>query len=241
MNIAKRFLMHQYRAACRLNEKNIRSLLEHNPGAEFIDLGCDNGDFSFSLANQIGTEKISGVEVVAERLDLARERGLKGYVFDLNGAFELGANAFDVVHANQVIEHLLNSDTFLDELFRILKPGGYAIISTENASSWCNIAASILGLQIFSLTNFSSKRSAIGNPFNLHSTDGNRIESWNHVRIYNVFGLRDYFKVVGFQVEAIRGAGYFPLPAIFGRIDYVHSHYMTFKIRKPPGTSNTPH
>ena len=29
------------------------------------------------------------------------------------------------------------------ELYRILKPGGYMIISTENASSWCNIFASI--------------------------------------------------------------------------------------------------
>jgi SAM-dependent methyltransferase len=238
MNIAKRFLMYQYRAACRLNERNIASLLEHNPDAAFIDLGCDDGDFSLSLANQIGTEKVSGVEIVTERLALAREQGLTGYAFDLNGSFDLGTEAFDVVHANQVIEHLSNSDAFLDEIYRILNPGGYAVISTENASSWCNIAASMLGLQIFSLTNFSSKRTAIGNPFNLHNTHGDRIESWNHVRIYNVFGLRDYFKVAGFQVEAIRGAGYFPLPAFFGRIDYVHSHYMTFKIRKPTETSN---
>ena len=225
--------MQQYRVACTLNEENIASLLEHNPDAEFIDLGCDNGDFSLTLARQIGTKNVSGVGIVIERLALARERGMTGYAFDLNGTFDLGTEAFDVVHANQVIEHLSNSDTFLDELYRILKPGGYAVISTENASSWCNIAASVCGLQIFSLTNFSSKRTAIGNPFNLHNTDGDRIESWNHVRIYNVFGLRDYFKVVGFRVEAIRGAGYFPLPAIFGRLDYVHSHYMTFKVRKP--------
>ena len=125
-----------------------------------------------------------------------------------------------------------NSDNFLSELHRILKVGGYAVISTENASSWCNIFASLLGWQIFSLTNFSQRAQGIGNPLAIHKGDNNHFDSWNHVRIYNIRGLKEYFEIFDFKVEAIRGAGYFPLPAFLGNIDKMHSHFMTFKVRK---------
>lgn len=139
---------------------------------------------------------------------------------------------FDVIHSNQVIEHLYNSDNFLSEIYRILKPDGCAIISTENASSWCNILASILGWQIFSLTNFSSRKQGIGNPLALHKDDKQNLESWNHIRIYSIRGLKEYLEAFGFKVEKIKGAGYFPLPAIFGDFDKTHCHFMTFKIKK---------
>lgn len=233
MKAIRQALLQMYRTAIRVNQENILALVEHNPRAVLIDLGCDNGTVTEMLATRQGGGELHGVDVVDERMQDAVKRGIHVYKFDLNSQFELKSETFDVVHANQVIEHISNSDGFLGEVYRILKPGGYAIISTENASSWCNIAASIVGLQMFSLTNFSSKRTAIGNPFSLHDPAGSRFESWNHVRVYNILGLRDYFRVFGFTVEAIKGAGYFPLPAVLGRLDTIHSHFITYKVRKP--------
>jgi hypothetical protein len=115
----------------------------------------------------------------------------------------------------------------------VLKPGGYAIISTENASSWENIFASIMGWQIFSLTNISNKRQGIGNPIAIHREEIPTLESWNHIRIYNIRGLKELFEAHDFHVESIRGAGYFPFSAKLGDIDRTHAHFMTFKIRKP--------
>jgi SAM-dependent methyltransferase len=231
-------LVAMYNAAIRLNARNITRLLEPNPGATLVDLGCDTGDMTMALANAVGTHDIHGVEVVKERLQQARDRGIVEHEFDLNGPYDLPSESFDVVHANQVIEHLTHSDNFLAEIYRILRPDGYAIISTENASSWCNIAASILGYQIFSLTNFSSRKLAVGNPLNLHNPDGSRYTSWHHVRVYNILGLKDYLRVFGLRPEAVRGAGYFPLPAILGAVDVVHCHFMTFKARKPSSDAN---
>jgi SAM-dependent methyltransferase len=166
---------------------------------------------------------------------MSESKGIAVKSFDLNGKFDFENESVDVIHANQVIEHLHNSDNFVGEIYRILKKGGYAIISTENASSWCNIFASIMGWQIFSLTNFSSKKQGIGNPLALHSDAANinaDFSSWNHIRIYNIRGLKEYFEVFGFKVEEIRGAGYFPLPGWLGNIDKTHCHFMTFKVRK---------
>ncbi len=51
---------------------------------------------------------------------------------DLNGPLPFESNHFDLIHANQVIEHLHDVDTFMSEIFRVLAPGGMVIISTEN-------------------------------------------------------------------------------------------------------------
>lgn len=41
-------------------------------------------------------------------------------------------NSFDVVVTQQVIEHIEDDHFFLREIYRVLKPGGYAIITTPN-------------------------------------------------------------------------------------------------------------
>ncbi len=228
----RKLLKKMYADAGNLNNKNIINFFEKNNQAQFLDLGCDDGVITVMMANKISTKKVYGVEIVKKQITLAQKKGVLVEEFNLNDRFTYKNESFDVVHANQVIEHLYNSDNFISEIYRILKPGGYAIISTENASSWCNIFASIMGWQIFSLTNFSSKKQGIGNPFSLHRDADVYLDSWNHVRIYNLRGLKEYFEAFGFKIEGVRGAGYFPLPSFLGNIDKTHCHFMTFKIRK---------
>lgn len=228
----KNYLQKLYEKAVKLNHENIFNLLEKNSDAKFLDLGCDDGNLTMKLAEVIGTTNVYGVEIVDEKIKIAEENGIMVKKFNLNNKFDFEDNFFDVVNANQVIEHLYNSDNFLSEIYRVLKPDGCAIISTENTSSWCNILASILGWQIFSLTNFSSRKQGIGNPLALHKDDKQNLESWNHIRIYSIRGLKEYFEAFGFKVEKIKGAGYFPLPASFGNFDKTHCHFMAFKIKK---------
>ncbi len=228
----KKYLQKLYKIAEKSNYENIYSLLEKNIEAKLLDLGCDDGTISLEIAKTIGTKNIFGVEIVDEKIQIAKSNGMIIEKADLNNVLNFESNFFDVVVANQVIEHLYNSDVFLEEIYRILKPGGYAIISTENGSSWCNILASILGWQIFSLTNFSSKKRGIGNPLALQKNFVPQNCSWNHIRIYNFRGLKEYFELFNFKIDKIKGAGYFPLPNFMGNIDKVRCHFMTFKIQK---------
>ncbi len=227
-----KYLENLYKSAVDLNSKNIFSLYDKNREARFVDLGCDDGVMTNKIADIIGTKNVFGVEIVEESIREAVNRGIQVKHFDLNGKFDFEDDSMDVINANQVIEHIHNSDNFLSEMHRILKSGGYAIISSENGSSWCNIFASIMGWQIFSLTIFSGKKQVIGNPFSLNKNGGGYINSWRHVRIYNIRGLKEYIEAFDFIIEEVRGAGYFPLPGILGNIDKTHSHFITFKIRK---------
>jgi len=227
-----KFFHDMFTKAVNFNHVNILSLFEKNSHAKFVDLGCDDGLLTKRFAESIHTKQIFGVDLNDARIRKAKQRGVQVVKFDLNGKFLFSNNSIDVVSANQVIEHIHDSDKFLREIYRILKPNGYAVISTENASSWCNIGASLFGWQIFSLTNFSDLRAGIGNPYAIHRGDDQTIKTWKHVRIYNIRGLKEYFESAGFRVEKILGAGYFPLPTYFGRLDVTHSHFITYKIRK---------
>lgn len=222
-----------FNSALAYNSRNIYSMLEKNSKARLLDLGCFEGELTVKLGAYVGTNKLYGVDIEPSVLRKAKQRGIQVKICDVGKKFPYTNKYFDVVHGNQIIEHICDSDLFLSEIYRVLKPGGYAIISTENASSWINIIASILGWQIFSLTNISSRCLGIGNPFAMFRLQKIRYASFGHVRIYNFYGLKEYSEVMGFIVERISGAGYFPLPAPIGNIDKVHSHFMTFKIRKP--------
>jgi ubiquinone/menaquinone biosynthesis C-methylase UbiE len=230
----KKIFKNLWLKAYKLNEENILSLMDKNENAKIIDLGCDNGLWTIKLAQKIKTKHVYGIDIVSERLEEASKIGVKTYNVDLNNELPFEDGFFDVVHANQVIEHISDLDMFVYEINRVLKKGGYAIISTENSSSWCNIFASVLGWQIFSLTNVSRIKTGIGNPLSLHrgSSDFRDLKSWTHKTIFAYRGLIEFFEVHKFKVTKIKGAGYFPLPNIFSFFDKRHSHFITIKAHK---------
>jgi ubiquinone/menaquinone biosynthesis C-methylase UbiE len=215
-----------------LRKKIILSLLSEDLEAKILDLGCDEGSWSIKLKEKINSKQVYGIDIIDERLKEAEEKGVIIKKSDLNEKIPFENNFFDVIHADQVIEHIAYLDCFISEIYRVLKPGGYVIISTENGSSWHNIFASILGWQIFSLTNISSKTSGIGNPLAIHRGKKIDLASWTHKTIFNYRGLKEFFEAYNFKKTKIVGAGYHPLPAFFGKIDPRHSHYITIKCYK---------
>jgi SAM-dependent methyltransferase len=218
-----------YNASCQ-NYKNITDLLENNYNANYLDVGCDDGDISMKFAKAINTRNIYGIEIIKKRAMLAEKHGIKTAVSDLDKKWPFEDNYFHVITGNQIIEHVSDIDHFASEIYRVLKPNGYAIISTENASSWHNIFASIMGWQIFSLTALSKIRPGIGNPMALHQNEGFGL-GWTHKVIFNYRGLKEFLEIHGFKVEEYLGAGYYPLPFL-SKFDIRHSHFITIKIRK---------
>jgi SAM-dependent methyltransferase len=178
---------------------------------------------------------VHGVEIVPEAAEEAERKGVRVWRLDANLPLHgVPDDSFDTVHSNQVIEHVSDVDTFVSEIYRILKPGGYAVVSTENGSSWHNVAAAALGWQIFSSTNISGRVAGLGNPFALQRGRDAFSPAWRHKTIFNYRGLLEMFAVHGFRDLTIRGAGYFPFPARLGRLDVRHSAFITIGARKAP-------
>lgn len=233
----KTFFTKIYEHASEMNRQNIISLArragEGKHVKRLLDLGCDDGVWTRRLADAVGAAEIHGVEVVEEQARRAKANGVQVYTVDLNRPLsDLPSNAFDVVHANQVIEHVSSVDLFVSEVYRVLQPNGYAVISTENGSSWHNVFAAAMGWQIFSLTNVSERKAGLGNPFAIQRGSDPYTGTWTHKTIFNYRGLIEMFETHGFRSASIAGAGYFPLPAFLGRIDPRHSAFITVFAQK---------
>ncbi len=88
------------------------------------------------------------------------------YKADLNYKWPVKSEEFDVITSNQSIEHIWNTRLYISEIFRCLKPSGYAVVATENLASWPNILALLAGYQPFSTTNICGY--SLGNPLIWH-------------------------------------------------------------------------
>jgi SAM-dependent methyltransferase len=132
------------------NDENRRAILAAMPprrSSRLLDLGCGDGEWTMEVARHVGAGEILGVEFVEDFARLAREAGVEAVVADLGDRLPYEDASIDVIHSNQVIEHLPRTDTFLREISRILAPDGYAVVSTNNLSSWHNILSLTFGWQ----------------------------------------------------------------------------------------------
>ena len=229
----KSYLRRLWLNARARNTQNILSLLEPDPAARLLDLGCDDGALTLRFAERIGTTDVHGADFLPDALAKAKQRGVKAKKVDLNGKLPWPRNTFDIVTSNQVIEHLLETDTFVSEIHRVLKPGGYAVVSTENLAAWHNVFALSLGLPAFS-QHVSSKKD-VGNPISLVSEQDLK-PGWSHVKIFTLTGLSALFELYGLAVEGRKGAGFYPWPpplaTLFSRLSPKHASFIAVKGRK---------
>jgi methionine biosynthesis protein MetW len=216
------------------NRKSILDLIEVDAKAKIIDLGCADGEFALKIAEKAGTEDIYGAEFQEVACLRAKARGINVYWADLNDNLPFENESFDVVHANQVLEHLPETDQFVKEVHRILKPGGYAVISTPNLASFHNIFSLVLGKQPF--TAHVSNEVILGNSLDPKCGMRHASKGEVHMRIFTPEALKELFKYCGFTVERMIGVGYYPFPgpmaAFLSKFDKNHSVYLTMKARK---------
>ncbi len=102
-------------------------------GKTVLDAGCGEGYGSCLLAE--AGSAVTGIDISEEAVRHAGEKyvreNLLYRVMDAN-AMVFPDNSFDVVVSFQVIEHLHDAGKFLEEIRRVLKKDGRAIISTPN-------------------------------------------------------------------------------------------------------------
>jgi SAM-dependent methyltransferase len=202
-----------------------------------LDLGCWDGTAASEyLPRHVGR---FGIEISPLAAHDAARRSFQVIRGDLNGIVPLRSASFDAVTSNQVIEHLNDTDVFLAETYRVLKPGGLLVISTENLASWHNIFALLLGWQAFSLSNVSEKVAGIGNPLANLRGEMPVEKGWQHLRVFSYRGLADLVAAHGYTNVRVVGSGYYPLPSKFAALDPRHAAFIVAIARRPAGTDQT--
>ncbi|TML04206.1 MAG: methyltransferase domain-containing protein [Actinobacteria bacterium] len=218
-------------------EENRRAVLRMLPsgrGGALLDVGTHEGDFAARVAQRVGATRVAGIDFVAEHVEAARARGIEVVCANIDDGLPFADEEFETVHANQVIEHVRRSDAFMREVRRVLKPGGLALISTNNFSSWHNVGALALGYQ--PMPAHVSDELILGNP--LDPLRGQPHEDGRaHLRLFTARALTELSVVHGLEPVQVRTAGYYPLPPrlgrIMARIDKLHGAFLVALVRRP--------
>lgn len=116
----------------RRNLSPLEEMIRAQPPRRLLDVGCHIG-VMLEIAQERGWNAM-GIEPSSWAAAKARERGLNVVNATLSNA-HLASDTFDAVTLWDVVEHLTNPASDLNQVHRILKPGGVAGIHTIDIES----------------------------------------------------------------------------------------------------------
>ena len=107
-------------------------------GWSYLDIGCGNGLATLHVADALGLRAV-GVDVDPAQLELARgaARNRTDVSFLTASATQLpfDTTRFDIVSTNKTMHHVPDWWLALDEIKRVVAPGGYVVFADLNVPS----------------------------------------------------------------------------------------------------------
>ncbi len=101
--------------------------------ARLLDIGCSTGILTQHYAETFG--RVVGVDIDDGAVEWAQKnRAADNIDYRVGDSMELpfSAAAFDVVTCTHIYEHVPDAQRMLDEIFRVLAPGGLCYFAAEN-------------------------------------------------------------------------------------------------------------
>lgn len=95
-----------------------------------LEVGCGPGDFAALVAAETGAEVVA-VDVSPRMVELARSGGVDARIGDVQ-ELPFGDATFDVAVAGWMLYHVPDLGRGLDELARVLRPGGRLVAMTNS-------------------------------------------------------------------------------------------------------------
>jgi ubiquinone/menaquinone biosynthesis C-methylase UbiE len=119
-----------------IEKRLVLEFLKKIPVGSMLEVGCGTGHWSAFFCENGFT--VTGVDISEKMLDRAIHRQLPHCYFAPGNAEELifQEHTFDHVAAMAVLEFVQDQDRALNEIHRVLKPGGYFLVGALNKNSW---------------------------------------------------------------------------------------------------------
>lgn len=171
---------------------------ERLPPLDVLDIGCNAG-----AQARLWVEKghhYCGIDINAPLVELARQRAAEQGLptrFDVGSATELPypEDAFDVCIMPELLEHVVEWQTCLDEAVRVLRPGGALYLSTSN---WLCPSQQEFNLPLYSWYPSPLKRYYERQAVTDHPELANYAK-YPAVNWFSVYSLRSYLEPQGFD------------------------------------------
>lgn len=150
-----------------------------------LDIGCYDGVF---LSTIKGGNNLFGIEAsdYGFKESSKKDINVKQFFFNDKDKFPFENNFFDIIVAGEIIEHIYDTDFFLEEVYRMLSPGGKFLISTPNIASF--------GRRLMLFTGV--------NP--IIELSPNECNSSGHIRYFTFKTLKNLLKKHNFKIILIK-------------------------------------
>jgi SAM-dependent methyltransferase len=202
----------------RRQARMLQGVLRDTPSpASIVDVGCGDGMATDLAARANPGHRFVGLDWSADALRQAQTRGLTLVRASVESAgLPIASASADVMIMSELIEHLVDPDSVLDEVWRVLKPGGTLLLSTPNLAAWYNRGLLVLGIQ--PLFTEVSLRGVYGRPGSVVA---------GHLRLFTSRALLGLLAARGFGDIRLSGACYHDVPAPLRPLDRAFSAWPT--------------
>jgi ubiquinone/menaquinone biosynthesis C-methylase UbiE len=107
---------------------------------KYLDVGCNRGTITYEVGRLIGACETYGVDVMDTSHPDITYRKLKP-----DGTFDLESESFDLVTASMTLHHVEKLDTCVQEIMRVLRPGGLLFIREHDC--WTVMDAMLVDIE----------------------------------------------------------------------------------------------
>lgn len=192
----------------RATQGKLLQLLDGVKGKRFLDVGCFDGQFTMACASLVQASDVYGLEIDGRIAQKAQKRGVNVVIGDAGHRFPFKLGYFDVVMANQILEHVLDVDNMLNECHRVLRNNGIMLLAIPNL---CSLLQRILVLFGCQPTVLHVSEIQVGN-----FLKGIEVSS-EHLHGFAPPALEDLLRYHHFHIEKVCGSGFYPLPPMLSR------------------------
>jgi len=165
---------------------------------KIIDIGCSRGEDLINIQTKIQKPlDMYGVEYYKPNAKIAEQHNIKVFNIDIEKEkIPIENNFFDIVIANQIIEHTKDIFWIFSEISRVIKKQGLIIIGVPNLASLHNRILLLFGKQPTSIKVLGP-----------------------HVRGFTAHSFKEFIECGGyFKVLKVKSSNFYPFPSSIAKI-----------------------
>lgn len=118
----------------KIEQNIIGTLLKQIPKSEMLELGCGTGHWSEYFSKKGFT--LTGIDISEVMLNIARNKNINAefkYADSQNIPFK--DESFKIISSITMLEFVENQDRVINEIYRVLKKGGWLVLGCLNKDS----------------------------------------------------------------------------------------------------------